>query len=193
MKTNEYNSKVWDKKVQEGVVYTKPVGHELIDESKRGNWEITVTTQRSVPRHWFPQSLSGINVLCLASGGGQQGPILAAAGAVVTVVDISEKQLEQDALVAKREGLQLTTMKGDMTDLSFLEDSTFDLIVHPVSNVFVENILPVWKEASRVLKEGGTLISGFTNPLLYLFDDDKEDKGILDVQQTAFRILHSIS
>ncbi len=181
MKTNEYNSKVWDKKVQEGVVYTKPVSHELIDESKRGNWEITVTTQRSVPRHWFPQSLSGINVLCLASGGGQQGPILAAAGAVVTVVDISEKQLEQDALVAKREGLQLTTMKGDMTDLSFLEDSTFDLIVHPVSNVFVENILPVWKEAFRVLKEGGTLISGFTNPLLYLFDDDKEEKGILDV------------
>ena len=181
MKTNEYNSKVWDKKVQEGVVYTKPVSHEVIHESKKGNWEITVTTQRSVPRHWFPQSLSGVNVLCLASGGGQQGPILAAAGAIVTVVDLSEKQLEQDALVAKREGLQLTTMKGDMTDLSFLEDSTFDLIVHPVSNVFVENILPVWKEASRVLKEGGTLISGFTNPLLYLFDDEKEEKGILDV------------
>ncbi len=184
MNTSEYNSKVWDKKVQEGVVYTKPVNHELINESKRGNWEITVTTQRAVPRQWFPQSLSGMNVLCLASGGGQQGPILAAAGASVTVVDISEKQLEQDALVAKREGLQLTTIKGDMTDLSFLEDGTFDLIIHPVANVFVENILPVWKEAARVLKEGGTLISGFTNPLLYLFDDEQEEKGVLDVQHT---------
>ena len=181
MKINEYNQGIWDKKVEDGVSYTKPVTSEMIEESKKGNWRITVTTEKPVPRQWFPDSLSGVKILCLASGGGQQGPILAAAGAEVTVVDLSEKQLEQDRYVAERENLQLTVEKGDMTDLSFIADSTFDLIVHPVSNGFVEDILPVWKEAARVLKEGGTLISGFANPLLYLFDDEKEERGILDV------------
>ncbi|WP_283154324.1 class I SAM-dependent methyltransferase [Guptibacillus hwajinpoensis] len=182
MKTNEYNSKVWDKKVEDQVVYTKPVTQEMIKESKAGNWRITVTTEKAVPRHWFPANLKGLRILCLASGGGQQGPILAAAGAEVTVVDLSEKQLEQDRFVAERDNLQLTVARGDMSDLFFLENESFDMIVHPVSNVFVENVLPVWKEAARVLKEGGTLISGFTNPLLYLFDDEQEDKGILDVK-----------
>ncbi len=184
MKTNEYNSKVWDQKVEDQVVYTKPVTQEMIRESKVGNWRITVTTEKAVPRHWFPADLKGLRILCLASGGGQQGPILAAAGAEVTVVDLSEKQLEQDRFVAERDNLQLTVVKGDMTDLSFLENESFDVIVHPVSNVFVENVLPVWKEAARVLKEGGTLISGFTNPLLYLFDDEQEEKGILDVKNS---------
>lgn len=55
---------------------------------------------KSIPKNWFP-TLEGLKILCLASGGGQQGPILAAAGADVTVVDISQKQLEQDIYVAK--------------------------------------------------------------------------------------------
>jgi SAM-dependent methyltransferase len=184
MKISEYNRMVWDKKVADGVSYTKPVTSEVIEESKRGNWHITVTTEKPVPREWFPTSLKGVKILCLASGGGQQGPTLAAAGAEVTVVDLSEKQLEQDRFVAERDDLQLTVEKGDMTDLSFIDNHTFDMVVHPVSNVFVENVLPVWKEASRVLKDGGTLISGFTNPLLYLFDGAQEEKGILDVKNS---------
>ncbi|MFP3360674.1 class I SAM-dependent methyltransferase, partial [Planococcus sp. SIMBA_143] len=84
------------------------------------NWHITVTTEKPVPREWFPTTLKGVKILCLASGGGQQGPILSAAGAEVTVVDLSEKQLEQDRFVAERDHLQLTIEKGDMTDLSFI-------------------------------------------------------------------------
>ena len=184
MRINEYNSKIWDKKVEDGVRYTAPVTTKMVQESKKGSWRISVTTEKAVPRHWFPASLNGVKILCLASGGGQQGPILAAAGADVTVVDLSEKQLEQDRFVAERDDLNLSVEKGDMTDLSFLGNDTFDVIVHPVSNVFVENVLPVWKEAARVLKDGGTLISGFTNPLLYLFDDEQEEKGILDVKNS---------
>jgi 2-polyprenyl-3-methyl-5-hydroxy-6-metoxy-1,4-benzoquinol methylase len=70
-------------------------------------------------------------VLCLASGGGQQGPILAAAGARVTVFDNSPQQLAQDRFVARREGLTLETVEGDMRDLSVFADVSFDLIVHP--------------------------------------------------------------
>ncbi|MCP3033293.1 class I SAM-dependent methyltransferase [Halobacillus sp. A1] len=182
METVSHNSKAWDKKVEEGVTYTKAVSGEEVAESKKGNWSISVTTKRAVPRDWFPDDLKGLRILCLASGGGQQAPILAAAGAAVTVVDLSEKQLEQDRMVAERENLKIETLKAEMSDLSKLNDEMFDIIVHPVSNVFVENVLPVWKEASRVLKTNGTMIAGFTNPLLYLFDDEQEEKGVLDVK-----------
>jgi SAM-dependent methyltransferase len=120
-------------------------------------------------------------VLCLASGGGQQGPILAAAGANVTVFDNSPRQLEQDRLVAEREGLDLRTVEGDMRDLSPFPDETFDLIVHPVSNVFVPDVKPVWREAYRVLRPGGDLLSGFDNPALYIFDEVAYDRGELVV------------
>ncbi len=85
-------------------------------------------------------------------------------------------------MVAERDGLSLHTVQGDMRDLSVFEDETFDMIIHPVSNLFVDNIRPVWKETARVLKKKGTLIAGFTNPLLFIFDDQQEQKGILDVK-----------
>ncbi|MBT2682477.1 class I SAM-dependent methyltransferase [Bacillus sp. ISL-37] len=176
------NSLAWDKKVESEAVYTKAVSREVIEKSKAGEWEITVTTGKPVPRSWFPQSLAGLKVLCLASGGGQQGPVLAAAGADVTVVDISKKQLEQDEFVAKRDGLNLSTLQCSMTDLSAFSDEQFDMIIHPVANLFVEDISLVWKEASRVLKDKGTLISGFTNPLLFIFDDEEDKKGNLVVK-----------
>src|SRR5205085_1973198 len=100
---------------------------------------------------WFPP-VAGLEVLCLASGGGQQGPILAAAGARVTVFDNSPNQLAQDRLVADREGLALETVRGDMADLAAFPDARFDLIVHPCSNMFVPDVRPVWREAFRVLR-----------------------------------------
>lgn len=183
-KTTEHNSKAWDKKVEDGVPYTKTVPHETIEKARKGEWSIGVTADRQVPRDWFPKSMKGVRVLCLASGGGQQGPILAATGADVTVFDLSERQLQQDQRVADEEGLDLKIVKGDMTDLSAFDDESFDIIVHPVANVFIESVRPVWKEAARVLKERGTLISGFMNPVLYLFDDEKEEQGELEVAHT---------
>ncbi|GGD15565.1 class I SAM-dependent methyltransferase [Pontibacillus salipaludis] len=182
MNLSEHNRKAWNKKVEAESRYTKAVDSEIIEQSRLGNWEICVTTEKPVPRQWFPESLEGNKVLCLASGGGQQGPILAAAGADVTVLDISDKQLEQDKLVAESEGLKIKAVQGDMSDLSAFMDQTFDIIVHPVSNLFVDDIRPVWKEAYRVLRDGGSLISGFTNPLLWLFDELKEEQGVLDVK-----------
>jgi len=179
------NSNAWDKKVEEGSRYTQPVSSEIIEKSKSGEWEITVTTEKTVPRSWFPKSIVGLRILCLASGGGQQGPILAAAGADVTVTDISKMQLQQDEYVAKRDGLTLKTVQGDMSDLSDFEDDYFDIVVNPVSNLFVKDVNPVWKEVSRVLKNRGILIAGFTNPLLWIFDDNRERKGILDVKHSV--------
>jgi SAM-dependent methyltransferase len=116
-------------------------------------------------------------VLCLASGGGQQGPILAAAGAHVTVYDNSPRQLAQDRLVADREGLAIKTVLGDMANLHASPDQAFDLIVHPCSNVFAPDVRPVWRETFRVLRPGGALLSGFMNPIYYLFDYHELERG----------------
>jgi ubiquinone/menaquinone biosynthesis C-methylase UbiE len=126
--------------------------------------------------------LKGLDVLCLASGGGQQAPILAAAGARVTVFDNSPKQLEQDRFVALRDSLELITIEGDMTDLSAIDDESFNLIFHPCSNLFVADVRAVWKEAFRVLRSGGSLLAGFLNPVLFLFDHRLAEQGVLQVR-----------
>src|SRR5437016_10566582 len=105
-----YNRRAWDRKVAEGDRWTVPVGPEVIAAARRGDWQVVLTPTRPVPREWFPD-LAGLDVLCLASGGGQQGPVLAAAGAAVTVLDASPAQLARDRLVAEREGLALRTVE----------------------------------------------------------------------------------
>lgn len=177
----EYNSRAWDAQVAAGNKWTVPADAETIARARRGEFQVLLTPTRSVPADWFPP-LAGANVLCLASGGGQQGPVLAAAGANVTVVDRSAKQLGQDQLVAQREQLALRTLQTDMRDLSALADASFDLIVHPCSNCFCPEIRPVWREAARVTKPGGVLLVGFTNPLRFMFDERAMTEGRLEVR-----------
>lgn len=176
-----YNAMAWDKAVERESRWTQPVAPEAIAAARGGEWSIVLTPTVPVPRAWFPR-LDGAAVLCLASGGGQQGPILAAAGAHVTVFDNSPQQLAQDRYVARRETLDLVTVEGDMRDLSVFADDTFDLIVHPVSNVFVPDVRPVWREAFRVLRPGGAMLAGFCNPVLYIFDQERLDEGELVVR-----------
>jgi SAM-dependent methyltransferase len=121
------------------------------------------------------------DLLALASGGGQQGPVLAAAGARVTVFDLSPAQLEQDRRVAGREDLDLVTAAGDMADLSRFADASFDVVFHPVANCFVPDLAPVWRESFRVLRPGGVLLAGFMNPVYYVFDyEQAEQERVLD-------------
>jgi len=174
----DLNRRAWDAQVEKQNRWTVPITSEEVDVARRGDWSILLTPIRPVPRSWFPE-MRDAAVLCLASGGGQQGPILAAAGARVTVFDNSPKQLEQDRLVAEREGLELNTIEGDMADLGVFDDGVFDLIVHPVSNCFVPDLRPVWSECSRVLRVGGELLAGFCNPLRYLFPYDVEHDSYL--------------
>lgn len=169
-----YNQEAWDRQVEDGNEWTVPVGPDVIEAARRGEWEVLLTNTKPVPRAWFPE-MRGADVLCLASGGGQQGPVFAAAGARVTVLDNSPKQLAQDRLVAGCESLDLETIQGDMRDLSAFPDGSFDLVFHPVSNLFVPEVRPVWNEAFRVLRCGGTLLAGFLNPMVYIFDLDLAD------------------
>ena len=177
----QYNRKAWTNEVEKQNIWTIPVSPEQIERARAGDFEMVLTPTKPVPKDWFGD-IKGKKVLCLASGGGQQGPIFAALGADVTVFDNCPAQLEKDEMVAKRDGLSISLVQGDMRDLSVFSDDTFDLIFHPVSNCFAPDVLPVWRECYRVLKIGGALLAGFQNPFVYLFDMDEWDKGNLVIR-----------
>lgn len=177
----EYNRRAWDRMVDRGNEWTIPVTPAEVAAARRGEWQIVLTPRRGVPREWFP-ALSGIPTLCLAGSGGQQAPILAAAGARVTVFDNSPRQLSQDRFVADRDGLVIETVQGDMRDLSAFADASFQLVFHPCSNCFVPDIRAVWHEVARVLAPGGVLLAGFINPIAFIFDEDAVDRGELVVR-----------
>lgn len=171
LKYTEINSKTWDKWAESGCDWSIPISHEEYINAQNGNWGVYLTPCKFVPKEWFG-NLDGINLLGLASGGGQQMPIFASLGADCTVFDYSDNQLKSETLVANRENYSINTVKGDMTKIFPFDDCSFDMIFHPVSNCYVENVYHVWNECFRVLKSGGILLAGFDNGMNYLFDDD---------------------
>ena len=181
MDIRSYNREAWNREVEGGQNrWSQPVDTETIAKARRGEFSILLTENIPVPQKWFPP-LTGADILCLASGGGQQGPILAAAGANVTVFDNSPAQLKQDQLVAERELLPIRTVEGDAADLSMFQHRSFDLVFNPVSTVFMPDVRAVWRECARVLRSNGILMTGFMNPVHYIFDLYKADEGVLEV------------
>lgn len=124
---------------------------------------------KEVPDEWLAD-IKGKKVLCLAGAGGLQAPLLACAGAKVTVIDISDKMLDQDRAVAERENLQIEIVKGNMCDLSMFGDDVFDYIINPPSLMYVPELSVVFRECYRVLKRGGVLIIMAPNPINYVCD-----------------------
>lgn len=113
---------------------------------------------------WLGGDVRGKRLLCLAAGGGRQGPIYAAAGAKVTVVDLSPAMLELDRAVSHQRQLPLRTIEASMDDLSMLDDASFDIVIHPVSTCYVSDIRPVYHEVARVTDAGGVYISQHKQP-----------------------------
>lgn len=174
----KHNREAWDLQVAGGNRWTIPATPLEISRAREGRWGVYLTPNIQVPAAWF-LPMAGCRILCLASGGGQQGPIFAAAGAHVTVLDNSPAQLANDQRVAVRHALSIRTVLGDMADLSCFEAASFDLVFHPVSNVFAPDVRPVYREAARVLRDGGVLLAGFNNPAMYIFDQQAAERGEL--------------
>lgn len=176
-----HNAGAWDAAAERREIWSTPVTADDIEAARRGVFSVLLTPERPVPADWFPP-MSGLRLLGLASGGGQQGPLFAAAGAHVTIVDASQGQLELDREVAARHDLAIDLVHGDAADLSMLDDESFDLVFHPSSNSYIADIQPVWNEAYRVLRPGGHLLAGFNNPVIFVFDPDDLDNSIFTVR-----------
>lgn len=173
MNYQDINAKTIDKWVAEGWTWGKPIDHETYVNALKGIWDVKLTPNKYAPHEWFGD-LKGKKVLGLASGGGQQMPIFAALGAECTLLDYADSQLESDLLMAEKEGYAIDIVKADMSKPLPFADESFDLIFHPVSNVYVKDVRSIWKECYRVLKKSGILLAGMDNGINFLFDDDEK-------------------
>lgn len=176
MNYQDINAATIDRWVEEGWEWGKPISHETYVNAQNGVWDVLLTPTIPVPHEWFGD-MNGKKLLGLASGGGQQMPIFAALGAVCTVLDYSAKQLESERMVSQREGYDIDIIRADMTKPLPFPDETFDIIFHPVSNCYVADVLPIWKECFRILKKGGILLAGVDNGLNFAFD--LEEKNVI--------------
>ncbi len=174
MNYQDINASTIDRWIEEGWEWGKPIDHETYLRALHGEWDVLLTPLKPVPHEWFG-NLKGKKILGLACGGGQQMPVFTALGAECTVFDYSGKQLESERLVAEREGYSISIVRGDMTKPLPFADDTFDLIFHPVSNCYVKDVKAIWKECRRVLKPGGTLLSGVDHYINYIVDDSERN------------------
>ncbi|MBR4415767.1 MAG: class I SAM-dependent methyltransferase, partial [Victivallales bacterium] len=172
MDYQDINAETIDRWVENGWEWGRPISHETFVKATQGDWQVVLTPTKPVPHEWFGD-LRGKKVLGLASGGGQQMPIFAALGADCTVWDYSKKQLESEKMVAEREKYSIRIIRGDMTKRLPFDDGEFDLIFHPVSNCYVEEVKPIWRECFRILKPGGWLLAGTDYFINFMVDDDE--------------------
>ena len=173
MNYQDINAETIDRWVKEGWEWGIPVTREVFKAAKRGVWDVGLTPTKPVPHSWFGD-LAGKRVLGLAAGGGQQIPVFSALGAKCTVLDYSEEQLKSERAVAEREGYDVQTVRADMTKPLPFEDGAFDIIFHPVSNCYVREVKPIFKECFRVLRPGGVFLAGLDNGINFLFDGEDE-------------------
>ena len=168
----EINAQTFDQWVEEGWEWGQPISHETYQKAFGGNWSVLLTPTKPVPKDWFCP-MKGARVLGLASGGGQQMPVFAALGAQCTVLDYSQAQLDSERMVSQREGYPIRLVRADMTRPLPFENEQFDLIFHPVSNCYIENVNEVWRECFRVLRPGGILLAGLDMGINFVFDEDE--------------------
>lgn len=172
----DINAKAIDGWVSKGWEWGIPLTHEEYEDISRGEWKLLLSPTRPVPPEWFEPfmkdgRLDGADLLGLASGGGQQMPVFAALGAKCTVLDYSEKQIQSEIDVAAREGYEINAVRADMTKRLPFDDDSFDVIFHPVSNCYIEDVYHVWNECFRVLRRGGILLAGMDNGFNFLIND----------------------
>ena len=170
----DINKETIDRWVEDGWEWGKSISHEDYIKAKNGEWKVFLTPTVAVPIDWIGD-LKRKKILGLASGGGQQMPIFNALGATCSVIDYSSKQIESEYNVAKREGYTIEAIEGDMTKKLPFDDDTFDIVFHPVSNCYVEDVQHIFNEAYRVLKKGGIFLAGLNNEINYIVDQNERE------------------
>lgn len=175
------NARAWDRLAADGAALALPAVDEAFDDPRR--WLGSAGTGG---RPWLPERLDGLEVLCLAAGGGKHGPLYAAAGARVTVVDLSPAMLELDRRVAAERRIELEIVRASMDDLGMLANGRYDLVIHPVSTCYVPDVAPVFREVARVVRRGGTYVSQHKQPASL-------QAGVLPAPGGRYRLEHRLA
>lgn len=150
----DHNRRAWNERVRRGQFHT-----EIAREADFRNPFAALDDCG-----WLEGNVRGKRVLCLAAGGGKHGVLFAAAGAIVTVVDLSPAMLELDRKLAADRGVSLQVIEASMDNLSMLGDAAFDVVIQPVSTCYVPDVLAVYREVARVTASGGLYISQHKQP-----------------------------
>ncbi len=156
-----HNARAWDQLADRSVPLALPAADEAFGDPR--SWLGGGGPNGGRP--WLPASLAGLEVLCLAAGGGKHGPLYAAAGAKVTVVDLSPAMLELDRQVARERGIDLDIVQGSMDDLGVFEAARFDIVIHPVSTCYLPDVSAVFAAVARVTRPGGRYVSQHKSPV----------------------------
>lgn len=166
----DQNATAWNRLCENGSVFAKVASDE----------ECRTPLQTLDSRGWLPVSVAGLDVLCLAAGGGWQSILYAVAGARVTVVDLSASMLRQDLDEARKRGVHVRAIEASMDRLDQLEAESFDIVHQPVSTCYVPDICAVYAEVARVLRSGGVYISQHKQPTsLQIVGRDAADRYVV--------------
>lgn len=175
-----------DRLVESGVNWSACATPQQLQQARNGRLELMFGSDQAIPPEWLGD-LNGKKALCLAGAGGLQAPLLACAGAEVTVLDLSERMLDKDREIAARENLAITIEHGNMCDLSRFAEDSFDLVLNPPSLFYVPDVMPVFREVYRVLKKGGSFIMSSSNPIAYVCDYDAEQGCYKAINRMPYR------
>lgn len=191
MNTEEVNAEAWNREVEKNNYWSRIVDEESIEKARKGELELRITTEKFVPSSWT-ENLKKKKVLVLCGGGGQQTPLLSAYGASVTSLDISPSQIEQDRKALEKYNLTAELVVRSALTLPFA-DNSFDAVINPISLNFISDIETVYSEIDRVLKKGGYFMMGIANPVLYLFDEKKQERKLVVKYTLPFSADKSLS
>ncbi len=153
--SREHNRRAWDEMARGKQRFTHPAKDE--------DFADPLKTVDGVG--WLGGDIRGMTLLCLAAGGGRQSALYAAAGASVTVVDISPDMLLLDRQVAAERKLDVRTVETSMDNLSMFDAGQFDIVIHPVSTCYLPDICRVHVQVARVTRPGGIYISQHKQPV----------------------------
>jgi SAM-dependent methyltransferase len=149
-----HNRRAWDERARRSQAYAQPATDSDFQRP------LAVLDECG----WLGGEVAGKRVLCLAAGGGRHGPLFAAAGAQVTVADISPRMLALDREVAADRGLQVCTVETSMDDLSMLPVG-FEIVIQPVSTCYVPDVMTVYRQVARVTAAGGLYVCQHKQPV----------------------------
>jgi len=172
------NKKWWEKMVKEECGFTKPwLDLDINVLKKVANGKIKNPSEpiRDIYPLTLLSNINRKNILCLASGGGQQSAIFGVLGGNVTVIDISEEQLKGDKKAAEHYGYKVKTIQGDISSLSMLKSNLFDIVYQAVSMGYIPDVKKVYSEVFRVLKKGGVYRADAHNPISWAIDENSWD------------------